>query len=80
MKEVKIINKRDGYTNDEYYSVEDKDGVLRCSCGNELIKIDETTYQCSGGYPIYRIDDNTVFIDKFGNLMIKEIEHGEKNG
>ena len=65
---------------DTYYSVENEDGTLRCSCGRELEKLDESTYRCSGGYPTYRFDDDSVFIDKFGNLMAKKIEHGEKNG
>ena len=65
---------------DNYYSVEDEDGVLRCSCGNELEQMDESTYKCPGGYPVYRFDNDSIFIDKFGNLMAKKIDHGEKNG
>ena len=83
MKEIKPTKNRDNSMEldaDEYYCVEQEDGTLRCSCGQELRKMDETTYQCPGGYPIYRFDDDTVFIDKFGNLMAKKIEHGEKNG
>ena len=60
--------------NDKYYAVE-QDGVLTCSCGRELVKLDDKTYKCPGGYPIYRFDDGSVYIDKFGNLMIKQIEH-----
>jgi hypothetical protein len=65
---------------DKYYLVEDSSGVLRCSCGRELIKMDEETYRCLGGYPVYRIDDGSVVIDRFGRLMIKkEEEHSEND-
>ena len=61
---------------DEYWSVVDANGIMRCSCGRELIKMDEHTYRCAGGYPIYRFEDGTVFIDKWGNLMLKASDHG----
>ncbi len=60
---------------DDYWAVE-QDGVLTCSCGRELEKMDEFTYKCSGGYPVYRFQTGAVFIDKWGNLMIKKIDHG----
>lgn len=60
---------------DQYECTVDEDGVMRCSCGSELVKLDDTTYKCPGGYPIYRFDDDTIFIDKFGNLCIKNIDH-----
>lgn len=60
---------------DEYFCVDDGDGVMRCSCGEQLIKLDDNTYQCPGGYPTYRFEDGSVFIDKFGNLMLKHEEH-----
>ena len=67
---------------DEYFAVE-QDGVLKCSCGRELEKMDDQTYKCSGGYPVYRFQDGSVYIDKWGNLMMKKIDHGgpnKKNG
>ncbi len=65
---------------DEYWAVLAPDGTLRCSCGRELEKMDEHTYKCPGGYPIYRFEDGTIFIDKFGNLMIKTTDHdGEED-
>jgi len=73
MKKIEPIQERE---EDEYFSVVDPDGVLRCSCGRELEKMDEHTYKCPGGYPIYRFEDGTVFIDKHGNLMLKHIDHG----
>lgn len=72
-KEIKPVSYNE---EDKYYSVEEN-GVLKCSCGRELIKMDENTYKCSGGYPIYRFDNETVFIDKFGNLCIKKLNHSE---
>ena len=68
---------REGWSDNEYYAVEDEDGVMRCSCGRELIKMDEETYQCSGGYPIFRFAEGSVIIDKFGNLCIKKLSHKE---
>jgi len=65
---------------DEYFAVEE-DGVLKCSCGQALVKLDEFTYKCPGGYPVYRFQEGSVFIDKWGNLMMKKIDHGgKKNG
>ena len=79
MKKVKpdINHIRDEQIAREYYAVEDCNGVIRCSCGRELIKMDETTYRCSGGYPIYRFEDDSVIIDKFGNLAFKYKNHDE---
>ena len=63
---------------DTYFTVEDEMGVLRCSCGRELIKMDEETYECPGGYPQYRFKNGEVVIDKFGNLMMKNKPHGKE--
>ena len=60
---------------DDYYAVVDEKGVMRCSCGRELVKMDENTYKCPGGYPIYRFEDGSIFIDKWGNLMLKTSDH-----
>lgn len=60
---------------DSYYAVVNSAGVMICSCGRELEKMDDTTYKCPGGYPIYRFEDGDFFIDKFRNLMFKEIDH-----
>lgn len=62
-------------TQGQYYPVTYKDGRVTCSCGRELMKIDEHTYQCTGGYPIYRFDEGDIIKDKFGNLMMKAKEH-----
>ncbi len=77
MKKIKpeSYNERDAY-----WAVVDADGNMKCSCGRQLIKMDEHTYKCAGGWPIYRFEDGTVFIDKFGNLMLKTTDHdGEQN-
>jgi len=81
MKKVKPVSKNN---EDDYFAVE-QDGVLKCSCGEELEKMDDQTYKCPGGYPVYRFQDGSVFIDKWGNLMMKKIDHGnhkkkKKNG
>lgn len=62
----------------DYWCVSDDTGKLRCSCGGELIKMDEYTYRCIHGYPIYTIDNATLFIDKFGNIRLKNIPHGDE--
>jgi hypothetical protein len=54
----------------DYKMVTTARGKLKCSCGRELIKMDEETYKCSGGFPIYRISSGGVFIDKFGQLWL----------
>ena len=75
MKEIKPVQVT---YKDEYHVVISPNGTMRCSCGEELIKMDEHTYRCgsSAGWPIYRFEDGTIFIDKFGNLMLKAIDHG----
>lgn len=80
MKEIKPTkrnyqDKNEMDDSNEYYPVEEN-GVMKCSCGNELIKMDEETYRCSGGYPIYRFSDGTLIIDKYGNICIKKMGHG----
>jgi hypothetical protein len=60
-----------------YYLEQDKDGQLRCSCGRSLVKLDNYTFKCSGGWPIYRPEDGTVEVDKFGNIQIRVIPHGQ---
>jgi len=72
MKEIKPAFKN---SFDGYYMAQSPDGVLRCSCGRKLIKLDEHTWQCSGGYPIYRDEDGAFVLDKFGNLMLKAKDH-----
>lgn len=73
MKEIKPAVKN-SYMG--YFSVSDaKTGILKCSCGNKLEKLDDQTYRCPAGYPIYRFEDGTVVFDKFGNILIQEIPH-----
>lgn len=59
----------------EYFLVMRDDGHMHCSCGRLLVKLEDHTYKCGGGYPIYRPSDGEVQIDKFGNLMIKVKPH-----
>ena len=72
MNEIKPVI---GEIDERYELVEDKDGILRCSCGREMIKSDEETYTCSGGFPSWRVSDDDLFIDKFGNVQLKHKEH-----
>ncbi len=72
MKTVKPKTRNEA---DEYFAVEE-DGVLKCSCGEQLVKLDDQTYKCPGGYPVYRFQDGSVYIDKWGSLMMKKINHG----
>ena len=60
---------------DRYFLVEDEDGQLKCSCGRKLIKLDDETYKCEGGYPIYRVPQGEVVIDTYGRLMLKKKKH-----
>lgn len=54
------------------------DGQMRCSCGRTLVKVDETTWACSAGYPRYRFDTGDIVVDKFGRLMFRMKEHSNK--
>ena len=60
-----------------WFLVVEKNGTLRCSCGSELIKMDEDTYVCGAGYPVYRISGEEVVIDKFGNLYMRAKPHNQ---
>ena len=51
------------------------DGKMRCSCGRELVKVDDNTYKCSYGYPLYRMDMGDIIKDKFGNLLFRGKSH-----
>lgn len=79
MKEIKFEKSARIEANEDdaesYYLVEYDDGVLRCSCGRELVKKDEETYECSGGLPVYKLDMGEIMIDKWGRLMLKKKPH-----
>ena len=64
----------------KYHMVADEKGVLRCSCGSKLVKMDEKTYKCPGGFPIYRVDEGDIVKDKFGNLLFRMKDHGGNDG
>ncbi len=61
-----------------YHLVQHANGVMHCSCGRLLIKVDEDTYRCEGGYPEWRLDKNEVFKDKYGNLYLRHKVHNTK--
>lgn len=71
MKTIKPVAKQDY----QGYFLTEQDGVLKCSCGRELVQEDENTFRCSGGYPVYRFSEGTIILDKFGNIMLKKIPH-----
>lgn len=75
IKPAKIENDSYGYV-----LVESPDGVLRCSCGRQLVKKDEFTWACSAGWPMYRVDKDEVRLDKFGNMYLKGKPHGDRGG
>ncbi len=59
---------------EDYYCMEEN-GVLKCSCGKELIKIDEETWGCASGSIRYKLEDGDIVTDKFGNIMLRHKEH-----
>lgn len=77
MKDVKPVCELE---DDGYYAVTYPDGTLHCSCGATLVKMDEKTYECPGGYPVYRFDEGDILIDKFGNLMFRNKSHDPNKG
>ena len=58
-----------------FWVVESRDGNLRCSCGRPLVKITDTVWRCSFGWPVFRLDQGEVMVDKFGRLMMKNKPH-----
>ena len=73
MKEIEPAESED--KGGQYYLCEREDGTLKCSCGRELVQLDEETWRCEGGYPTYKFSDGSIYIDKFGRLMFKKHEH-----
>lgn len=72
---MKILPARRGENETGYKLVSYEDGRVTCSCGRELIQVDEDTYRCAGGYPYYRFSEDEVMKDKFGNLFLKLKQH-----
>ena len=86
MKQIKPFSEDDDDRNrinlidaDRFWLVEYEDGQLRCSCGRSLIKLDENTFKCTGGYPTYSLADGEVMLDKFGNIMLKNKPHKKED-
>ena len=46
-------------------------GELICPAGYPLRKIDHNTWRCDGGHHEYKLDEDTIRLDKFGNWVIK---------
>jgi len=47
------------------------DGKLLCPAGYPLRKIDSMTWRCEGGHHEYRLDEETMILDKFGHYWVK---------
>ena len=61
---------------EQWHAVFRGDGKIGyCSCGRPLEKIDEMTYRCSSGFPVYSLREGNVFKDKYGNLYIAALPH-----
>ena len=60
---------------DGYFAIA-RDGMkLHCSCGRPLVKITETRWRCSAGWPEYDIAQGDMAFDKYGNIMLKAKPH-----
>jgi hypothetical protein len=60
----------------QWHAVFRGDGKIGyCSCGRGLEKIDDMTYRCESGFPVYSLREGNVFKDKYGNLYIAAIPH-----
>jgi hypothetical protein len=80
METIKAVG-TNSFTNSNggtYWLVIEKDGTLKCSCGRELVKLDENLFVCTGGYPTYRISPDEVVVDKWGNLCLKAFDSNRK--
>ncbi len=64
---------------EKWHAVFRGDGTIGyCSCGRPLEKIDDMTYRCSSGFPVYSLREGNVFKDKYGNLYIAAIPHNDE--
>lgn len=75
--EIDLNGRNDPNGGRGYFLVESSNGLLHCSCGRPLKKLDERTYVCPGGYPKYSFDQGDVQLDKFGNLRFRVKDHRE---
>lgn len=62
----------DGY---KYFLVVKENGAMHCSCGRELLRLDDGSYRCKGGYPTYRPDQGEMIKDKNGEIWLKVLPH-----
>ena len=54
-------------------------GYATCCCGYELIKESEDTYRCTGGNHRYHVSQGEVVFDKYGGILLKKPENGDKS-
>ncbi|HDZ27917.1 MAG TPA: hypothetical protein ENH65_15580 [Candidatus Aminicenantes bacterium] len=79
MKEIKPVRTKAKSEKDDFYNpFRESDGKLVCCCGYELIKEADNTYRCTGGHHRYNFQDGQVFIDKFGNVMLRAPENNNE--
>ena len=66
---------RDGHSLEEYKPVVSMDGAIRCSCGRQLVKMDETRWRCAAGWPIYDLSHGDIIKGKDGELWMRGLPH-----
>jgi hypothetical protein len=78
-KQINYKASEEGRRTSSWHLVQTADGKLQCSCGRELVKMDEHTYRCSAGFPSYRIDQGDILKGKNGELFLRPKPH-ERGG
>lgn len=74
LKPTRVDSDRD--KSRQYVPIRHKNGKVTCSCGRELVKLDERTYRCAAGWPMYRFDDGDIIKTKDGQLLMRQKDHG----
>lgn len=74
--EIKIQQSDEERKASTWHAVFRKDGQIGyCSCGRPLVRISDTEFRCSAGYPQYSLEEGSVFIGKDGMLYIEPKPH-----
>jgi hypothetical protein len=74
---VPSFNSERGTTGDAggYFLSIRPNGTMQCSCGRDLVALENGYYKCSAGWPMYAPDKGEVIKDKFGNILLKVQPH-----